>query len=222
VGAIVVIKGKRPIGRGFQVISTNANAWITLVVDRREVPFLVTQNPYSARARAVENEVVGFIAVAVIECEDSVAGGFQVISTNAIAWITLAIDRREIAVIVMQNPYGARSRAIQTKVVLFAAVIVVERKGPISFGFEVITPNAIAWIALVIDGRKIALIVAQDPYGARSRTIENEVVLFTAVVIIESEGEICGGFQIVSTNAIAWITLAVDRREIAVIVTQNP
>lgn len=78
------------------------------------------------------------------------------------------------------------------------------------------------------DGRKIAyfdgleIIVAQNPYGARAGAKEYNMVKFAAVVVIEGEGAISSGFEVISRNALAGITLEIDGLEVAIIVTQNP
>jgi len=71
---VLVINGEDLIGSGFKVVSTNAVAWITLPIDRRKIAIIVTQNPYSARAGAVENDMVEFTAVIVIEAKARSAG----------------------------------------------------------------------------------------------------------------------------------------------------
>ena len=90
---------------------------------------------------------------------------------------------------------------------------VIEGEGAISRGFKVITPNANAWIALPIDGHESAIVVPYNPYCARSGAIEHEVIKFATVVVVESEGKIGSGFEVVSSNTDARITLPVDRRE---------
>jgi hypothetical protein len=183
---------------------------------------IVAQNPYGARARAKEYNMVKFAAVVVIEGEGAIGSGSEVISRNALAGITLAIDGLEVAIIVTQNPYSTRARAIEGKVILFADVIVIEGKDAIGSGFEIVSSNSDAWIALSIDGREVALVVAQNPDGARSGTIECEIVKFPASIVIKGQGPISGGPEVISSNASAWITLLIDRRESAVIIAQNP
>ncbi|KAJ6573322.1 hypothetical protein B0H10DRAFT_1964100 [Mycena sp. CBHHK59/15] len=176
-------------------------AAMVIIKDRLEIAIIITQNPYSACSRAVEGEMIKFADVVIIEGKDAIGSGFEVVSTNANAWFTFLIDRREDTVCVTQNPYGARSRAIETKMVKVAIPIVIEGEGPISSGFEVITRSAAAWIALLIDGHKSAV----------EYPINNKVIKFATVRIIHGEDLIGRGFEVVSSNAIAWITLVVDR-----------
>jgi len=154
------------------VISSNALAWITLLVDRLKVAIIVTQNPYSARARAVEGEMIKFADVVIIKGKDTIGSGFEVVSSDTDAWVTLLVYGREYTDVMMQNPYGACSRAIETKMVKVSIPIVIEGKGPISGGFEVISTNAIAWITLLVDRREIAIFNTQNPYSGHSRAVE--------------------------------------------------
>ncbi len=172
----IVIEGEGPISSGFKVITPNATAWHALLIDGHKSTVDIAQDPYSARSRAIENEVVEFTAVLVINGEDSIGRGFEVVSANAVAWITLLVDGREIAIIVTQNPYSARARAVEDEMVKFTAVVVIEGKGAISCGSEVISTDANAWIALLKDGHESALVVAYNPYRASSRAIEHEVI----------------------------------------------
>src|SRR6266508_416651 len=73
---------------------------LTVVVDRRENAIIVTQNPYSARTRAVEGEMIKFSDVFIIEGKDTIGSGFEVVSTYTDARVTLLIDRCEYAVVV--------------------------------------------------------------------------------------------------------------------------
>ena len=97
--------------------------------------------------------------------------------------------------------------------VKFTAVVVIEGKGAIGMGFQVISSNVLTWMALLKDRDESAIVVAYNPYRPRSRAIEHKMIRFSAVVVVESEGEISGGFKVVSGNAAARITLFVDRRE---------
>jgi len=102
--------------------------------------------------------MVLFADVVIIEGEDTISGGFEVVSGDADAWVTLLIDGREgTVVVVTQNPYSACSGTIETKKVKLSIPIVIEGEGSISSGFEVITSNTAAWIALLIDGVKVPL-----------------------------------------------------------------
>jgi len=112
IAAMVVIKGKRSICGGFKVISGNALAWISLAVDRLEIAIIITQNPHSARARTVEDEMISFAHMVVIEGKDTITSRFEVVSTDAGARVTLLIDGCERPAVVTQNPYCSCSGAI--------------------------------------------------------------------------------------------------------------
>ena len=219
---VIVIEGKDAIGSGFEIISSNSDAWIALSVDGREVALAVAQNPDGARSGAIEGEIVEFPATIVIKGQGPISGGFEVISSNADAWITLLIDRRKSAVIVAQNPNGARSRAIQHKVVKFTGVLVIECKDLIGSGFEVISPYSNTWITLLVDSLENSILVSQNPYRSCTRAVENDMVKFSAVVVIESEGAIGGGFQVISGYAFAGVALLIHGHERAIVVANNP
>jgi hypothetical protein len=157
--------------------------------------------------------VIKFATVLIIKGEDLIGRGFEVVSSNAIAWITLVVDRCEMAISVTQNRYSARARAVEDEMIKFTAVVVIEGEGAIGCRSEVISTDANAWFAFLIDGREDAVVVTQNPYGARSGAIEHKVIKFAAVVIVESEGEISSGSKVVSGNADVWITLPEDWRE---------
>jgi hypothetical protein len=220
--AVVVIEGETAIGSGSEVISSNALAGITLLVDGLEVATIVTQNPYSTRARAIEGKVILLADVIIIEGKDAIGSRFEIVSSNSDAWIALLIDGRESALVVAQNPDGARSGTIEGKIVKFPASIVIKGQGPISGGSEVISTDADAWITLLIDGRESAIVVAQNPYGTSARAIQHKMIKFTGVLIIKCKDLIGRGFEVISTYTSTWITLLVDSLEISILVTQNP
>src|SRR6266508_4484781 len=97
--------------------------------------------------------------------------------------------------------------------VKFTAVVLIEGKSAISCGSEIISTDAIAWIALLKGGHESAVAVAYNPHRACSRAIEHDVIKIATVVVVESEGKISGRSKVVSGNAEAWITLLVDRCE---------
>lgn len=86
--------------------------------------------------------MVKFVAVVIIEGETAISSGSEVISSNALAGITLLVDRLEVAIIVMQNPYSTCARVIEGKVILLADVIIIKGKDAISSGFEIISSNS--------------------------------------------------------------------------------
>ena len=60
VASLVVIEGVDQIGKGFEIISTDTDAWITLSVNGSELTVAVFQDPYGTRARTVEGKVINF------------------------------------------------------------------------------------------------------------------------------------------------------------------
>jgi len=219
---VIVIKGKDAIGSGFEIVSTNSDAWIALSIDGREGALIVLQNPDGARSGTIEGEIVEFPASIVVKGQGAISSGFEVISSNAVARITLPIDRQESALIVLQNPNGARSRAIQHEVVKFTGVLVIKCKDLIGGGFEVISPYADTWITLLVDSLENSIVVSQNPYRSCTRAVENDMVKFSAVVVIEGEGAIGGGFQVIPGYAVAWVTFPIHGHERAIVVANNP
>ena len=112
------------------------------------------------------------------------------------------IDRTKDTVRIFEDPNCAGSWAIEDEIIESSGMIVVKRKGSIQTGFEVIPPDTVARISLMIDGTEDIIGVFQDPKRASSRTIESDMVKLSTVVVIEGESAIGGGLQVVSSDAV--------------------
>lgn len=119
VASLVVIEGVDQVGRGFEIISTDTDAWITLVVNGSEVTVAVFQDPYGTRARTVEDKMIKLAALVIIEGKGKIGGGFKIVSTNALT-ITLLIYGSEPPILVTEDPDCTLSRAIEGKVIKLA------------------------------------------------------------------------------------------------------
>lgn len=147
----------------------------------------------------------------VIEGKDNIGRGFEIISTDAVAWITLRIDRRELSTAIAKYPDGTSAGSVENYMVLLAATVIIEGKGAVRSGFEIITTNAAPGITLLIDGGEIVTtLVADDPDSASARPVEDDVVQLAAAVIIESEGAIPGGFEVIPGNTVPGVSLGID------------
>jgi len=143
----------------------------------------------------------------VIKGKDNISSGFKIISTDAIAF---CIDRRELSTAIAKYPDGAEARSVENYMVLLSATVIIEGKGAVRSGFEIITTNAVPGITLVIDGGEIATLVADDPDSASARPVEDDVVQLATAVIIECKGEIPGGFEVIPGNTVPRISLGID------------
>jgi len=117
--SLVVIEGVDQVGRGFEIISTDTDAWITLLVNRSELTISVFQDPYGTPAGTVEDKMIKLAALVIIEGKDTIGTGFKIISTNAYT-ITLSIYGSEPPVSVTEDPDCTPSRAIEDKVIKLA------------------------------------------------------------------------------------------------------
>ena len=147
----------------------------------------------------------------VIEGKDKIGRGFEIISTDAAARITLRIDGRELSTAIAKYPDGTSAGSIESYMVLLAATVIIEGKGAVRSGFEIITSDAVPGITLLIDGGEIVTtLVADDPDGASARSVEDDVVQLAAAVIIESEGAIAGRFEVIPGDTVSGISLGID------------
>jgi 3D (Asp-Asp-Asp) domain-containing protein len=105
-------------------------------------PLLSFQEPYGASTRAVKGKVILLATAVVIEGEDRVGRGFEIISTDTGTWITLSVDGSELAAAVIQDPYGARARTVEGKIIKLATMVIIEGKGTIGSGFKIVPSNA--------------------------------------------------------------------------------
>lgn len=144
----LVIEGKDNISSGFEIISTDAAA---LCIDRREISTTIPKYPDGAKARSVENYMVLLTATVIIKGKGAVRSGTEIITTNAGPGITLLIDGGEIATLVADDPDSASARPVEDDVVQLATAVIIEGKGAIPEGFEVIPSNTVPGVSLGID-----------------------------------------------------------------------
>lgn len=143
----------------------------------------------------------------VIKGKDNISSGFEIISTDAVA---LCIDRRELSTAIAKYPDGAEAGSVENYMVLLAAAVIIEGKGAVRSGFEIITTNADPGITLLIDGGEIVTLVADDPDSASARPVEDDVVQLATAVIIECKGAIPGGFEVIPGNTVPGVSLGID------------
>lgn len=147
----------------------------------------------------------------VIEGKDNIGRGFEIISTDAAAWITLRIDRRELSAAIGKYPDGTSTGSVESYMVLLATTVIIEGKGAVRSRFEIITTNATSGITLLIDGGEVVTtLVADDPDCASARPVEDDVVQLAAAVIIESEGAVAGGFEVIPSDTVPGVSLGID------------
>ena len=141
-------------------------------------PLLSFKDPYGASTGAVEDKVILFASLVVIEGVGQVGRGFEIISTDTDAWITLLVNGSELTVIISQDPYGTRARTVEDKMIKLAALVIIEGKDKIGGGFKIVSTDTDAWITLLVNGNESTVSVIQDPYGTRARTVEGKVINF--------------------------------------------
>ena len=151
--------------------------------------------------------MIKFPSSLVIEGKDNISSGFEIISTDTVA---LCIDRRELSTAVAKYPDGAEARSVENHMVLLSATVIIEGKGAVRSGFEIITTNADPGITLLINGGEIIVtLVTDDPDGASARPVEDDVVQLSTAVIIECKGEIPGGFEVIPGNTVPGVSLGI-------------
>ena len=143
-----VIEGKDDISSGFEIVSPDA---VFSYIDRREMTTAISKYPDDAGAGSVENYMVLLAATVIIEGKGAVRSGFKIITTNAEPRITLLIVGGEIVTLVADNPDSASARPVEDDVVQSATAAIIECKGAIPGGFEVIPGNAVPGVSLGID-----------------------------------------------------------------------
>jgi len=120
VASLVVIEGVDQVGRGSEIISTDTDAWITLLVNGSELTVAVFQDPYGTRARTVEDKMIELAALVIIEGKDTIGARFKIVSTNA--YTITSIYGSEPPILVTEDPdCTTRSTAIEDKVIKLAA-----------------------------------------------------------------------------------------------------
>src|SRR5437773_2474122 len=123
----------------------------------------------------------------IIKSECAIAGRRKIISSDTAPWIPLAVDRREVAILVLQYEDGTLARSIQHNVVQLSAVVVVECKSPICRRLQIIPSDALSGIPLMVDRREGTIFVFQDPKRASAGSIEHDVIQLPTVIIVECE-----------------------------------
>jgi len=155
-------------------------------------PLLSFKKPHGAGPRAVEGKVILVATLVVIEGVDQVGRGFEIIETDTGTWITLLVDRTELTVAIFQDPYGARARTVEGKMIKLAALVIIEGKGKIGSGFKIVSTDAYTRITLLVDRGETPILVTEDPDCTRSRAVEGKVVKLATRVVIKREGTIVG------------------------------
>lgn len=82
-----------------------------------------------------------------------------------------------------------------------AAGVVVEGEGTVRWGSEVVATDSRAWASLSIYWSEEAKFVLKDPYRTRSRTLEDQVVEFAAVIVVEGKYPIPRVPEIIAPNS---------------------
>jgi F420-0:gamma-glutamyl ligase len=154
--------------------------------------------------------VIKLASSLVIEGNDNIGRGFEIISTDAAAWITLRIDRREFATAIAEYPDGTSAGSVENYVVLLAATVIIEGEGAVRSGFEIIPSDTVPGITLLIDGGELSTLVSYDPDSASARPVEDDVVKLATAVVIESEGAIIGRFEVIPSDTVPGISLGID------------
>jgi hypothetical protein len=111
----------------------------------------------------------------------------KIITADPASWIPLRIDRAESPAAVRENPDRPRSWTVKNQVIEFPAIVEIEGKRTVHGRANIVAPNAVARIALMIDGAESAVAVLEDPDRPRSGSIECKVIELAAVVVIEGK-----------------------------------
>ena len=154
--------------------------------------------------------MVELAAVVVVEGESSVGGRLEVVAADAIAGVSLAVYWGEDAVDVLKDPKRPGAGSVESDVVEFTTMVVVESEGDVVGGAEIVTSYSRARIALAVDGREDPVVVLEDPDGACASAVEDEMIKFPTVVVVESEGGVVRGAEIVTSYPTTRIPFVVD------------
>src|SRR5215468_457763 len=172
---VIIVEGKGPIIGGYEIVPGDPMAF----VDRAERPAGVFQDRHEAGSGPVEQEMVGPAAMVKVESQGAVAGGFEVVPSNSLAFV----DRDKSPLQVLQNRDGPRTGAIEHQVIQLAAVIVVEGKNLIGRG----VPDHGVWIAcrVFVHRRKDSVaVILENGDDPCIEPIEREMVLSAAVAVV--------------------------------------
>jgi hypothetical protein len=80
---VAVVEGEDPIGGIRQVVAADAVSGSALLIDRRERPSVVPQDPDRALTRPIEHEMIESAAMGVVKGEDPIGGIRQVVVADA-------------------------------------------------------------------------------------------------------------------------------------------
>src|SRR5947207_2424409 len=114
------------VRRRLQVIAPDTISVFTLLVDGSEDAISVLENPYYPCPWPVEGEVIELATMLVVEGEDIVSLGFQVIPADSDSGITLPIHWSEGAICVLENPNRSCSRPEKGDMVELSTVVIIE------------------------------------------------------------------------------------------------
>src|SRR5215470_597972 len=176
---VIIVEGKGPIIGGYEIVPGDPMAF----VDRAERPAGVFQDRHEAGSGPVEQEMVGPAAMVKVEGQGAVAGGFEVVPSNSLAFV----DRNKSSLQVLQNRDGPRTWAIEHQVIQLAAVIVVEGKSLAVRALQVVDAGALRRIALRAYRRKGASGVRENFHGSCGGAIEHQMIQLAAVIVIEGK-----------------------------------
>ena len=147
-------------------------------------PLWETDNLHETGSWTVEGEVIGLASVIVVEGEDTIVGGHEIVATDANA----RVGRTQGACGVFPNLEKPGAGPVKQEMIQTARVLVVKRKrailGRIDFG----AADTVAFI----HRDKGPAGVLQDDRAPLARPVEQQVIGLAAVVIVEGE-ELVGG-----------------------------
>src|ERR1051325_3201334 len=152
--AFVVVEGKAVIGSVLQIQSPNCSATGPLLVDGTELPVVIFQNEACAAARAVENQMIQFPTVVIVEGKPAIGSVSKIKSADTRTAGALRIDGAKFSIVILENEAGTTSWPIENEVVQFSTVVVIERKPAIGVGLEVVTTDATTSCSLLEHRRK--------------------------------------------------------------------
>ena len=99
---------------------------------------------------------------------------------------------------------------------------VIKRERAIARGLEVVAPDTVAGVSLMIDWPERTPIVTEDPHGSRSGSVKREMIEVAGAIIIEGEGEVSWRLEVVAPDTGARVSLAIDWLERATAIPEDP
>ena len=157
-----------------------------------------------------------------VEGENLIRRGPQVVPADTFARVAFPVHRREIPAVVSEDPQRAGARPVQYNVVAVAAVVVVEGERTVGLGAQIVSRDAIAWVAFPVHGGKGAIVVLENPNRAGAGSIKDDVILLPAVVVVERKGQVVRRAEIVPAEAFAGVAFPVHRREVPAVISEDP